>query len=173
MPYLYPTMTEFQALLAQYEECLTDPDIPEDARHDTLEGIFSQVQLAGDKLEASLLDYARMRTELAAEEEALRGLAARYTAKARLKAGFVERMDALAIKALQARGGDEKIKVAGTTVAVGYTEAVEIRCDVLDLPEEFQRIRVEPAKDALKKAIKAGADIKGVELRRNAGLRVR
>ena len=49
---------------------------------------------------------------------------------------------------------------------------VEVYLDVEELPEEFQRVKVEIDKSALLEALKRGADIKGVALKQDEHIRI-
>lgn len=58
----------------------------------------------------------------------------------------------------------EKFSTARVAVSYRKSESVEITCATDELPEEFRKITYTPDKTNLKKALKDGAEIPGVQL---------
>lgn len=60
-------------------------------------------------------------------------------------------------------------------LSIRTTKAVEVNIDINTLPDKFKRVKttVEPNKTELKKALKGGVEIKGVELVENYNLNIR
>lgn len=68
----------------------------------------------------------------------------------------------------------EKFKTERVELTYRKSETVEIDPDEIgSLPEEFKRVKVEPDKTALKKAIKGGESFKGVHLVEKNNLQIK
>lgn len=68
----------------------------------------------------------------------------------------------------------EKFKTDKVELTYRKSETVEIDPDEIgSLPEEFKRVKVEPDKTALKKAIKGGESFKGVHLVEKNNLQIK
>ena len=69
----------------------------------------------------------------------------------------------------------KKIETSIGKLAIRTSKAVEISVDINALPDEYKRIKttVEANKTDLKKALKQGVEIKGVELVENYNLNIR
>lgn len=71
--------------------------------------------------------------------------------------------------------GKKNISTSIGKLSTRRSESVEVYGDIKELPEEFKRLKIEvsPDKTALKKAIKDGMHIDGVELVENLNLSIR
>jgi len=146
-------------------------------------GLYSddpeQVDAAGAALEALLDAQGQTQAELltkangwawvihsaVARGEARAAQARRLQELARRDAAQAERMKITLVAALQRAMPDEtSYQLADHRLASRASEAVETTCEPAELPQEFQRNKIEADKALLKAALKAGQKIPGVEL---------
>jgi hypothetical protein len=59
---------------------------------------------------------------------------------------------------------DTRFELPSHCITSRRSEALQITCDPADLPEDCQRVKIEPDRTAIKAAIKAGAAVPGCEL---------
>lgn len=69
--------------------------------------------------------------------------------------------------------GLEKFKTGKVSISWRKSESVIVNCDVLELPEEYQLIKIEPSKSNLKIALKNGKEIKGVCLETKKNIQIK
>lgn len=150
---LYEIREEFLALL----DAIENGEIPDEAIADTLEGMKGEFD---EKIENTACYIKNLKAEADAIRAEENSLKERRQAKEhqieRLKNGMMECMSHLGIKKVEGAR-------ARVTISTRAGASVLISPDAV-IPEEYQRTEVKPDKVALKEALKAGVDIKGVTL---------
>ena len=109
---------------------------------------------------SKLVDVACVMKERRAEAKAIRDEMRKLADRAKAIEGQVDRLEAL----LEERVGAEGINDPRVQARWRKSLAVEVSVPAETLPELFRRVKVEPDKIGLGKAIKAGAQIDGVAL---------
>ncbi len=150
---LYEIKEEFLTLL----DAIANGEIPDEAVADTLESMKGEFD---EKIENTACYIKNLKAETDAIKAEENSLKERRQAKEhhieRLKNGMMECMSHLGIKKVEGAR-------ARVTMSTRAGASVLISPDAV-IPEEYQRTKVEPDKTALKEALKAGVDIKGVTL---------
>lgn len=150
---LYEIKEEFLELL----DAIENGEIPDGAIADTLEGMKGEFD---EKIENTACYIKNLKAEADAIKAEENSLKERRQVKEhqieRLKNGMMECMSHLGIKKVEGAR-------ARVTISTRAGASVLISPDAV-IPEEYQRTKVEPDKVALKEALKAGVDIKGVTL---------
>lgn len=59
---------------------------------------------------------------------------------------------------------DTRFELPSHCITSRRSEALQITCDPADLPEDCQRVKIEPDRTAIKAAIKGGAAVQGCQL---------
>lgn len=107
---------------------------------------------------------------LKAEAEALKSEKMAFAKRQQIAENKAESLKNFLEFALQG----EKFKTDKVELTYRKSETVEIDLDEVDsLPEEYKRVKVEPDKTALKKAIKGGESFKGVHLVEKNNLQIK
>jgi hypothetical protein len=144
---------EIASLAAQIRELCGDDDI---AFADTLDGETDAIRAASS--------VVRLVAAMEAMEEAAKGLANRYAARAkdfsdraaRARSALMQFMGDIGEKSLVLTEGTVSVK-AGSRKLVGEP-------DVASLPDRFVRIKREPDRAAIKSALEHGETVPGCEL---------
>jgi hypothetical protein len=156
-------------LITRYVALLSDVDTETgEVPADTSAQLDALAPVLADKIEA----LAGARARLKGDAAMCRDLAKQYAAKAQARDNEVERIDGYALAELQ-RAGLSKLKAATATVWLQDTESVAIDIDVHSLAPQYQRTVTSTTadKDAIKKALKAGEDVRGAHLETRTGVR--
>lgn len=133
-----------------------DPDTGE-VDGDALAAYAEYQGQAAEKLEGTAC-YVR---ELEAEAEAIKAEEDRLAKRRKALENKSSRLKTYMMPALEAMGG--KVKGVMATVRIGKSQAVTA-FDLDALPDAFKRVKVDPDKVAIKKALEAGEDIPGTVL---------
>lgn len=133
-----------------------DPDTGE-VDGDALAAYAEYQGQAAEKLEGTAC-YVR---ELEAEAEAIKAEEDRLAKRRKALENKSSRLKTYMMSALEAMGG--KVKGVMASVRIGKSQAVTV-FDLDALPDAFKRVKVDPDKVAIKKALKAGEDIPGAAL---------
>jgi len=139
-------------LLAMYPTLDTDDDA--DALNDTLEGL--------DTLNEDIVAVLRNALEREAMGKALGELIDGMTARRRRLDEGARSLRAAALQAMQ-EGGIPKLSAPDMTVSVGHGKPKIIVIDEAEIPDDLCRIRREPNKTEIAKALAEGRDVPGVE----------
>lgn len=97
--------------------------------------------------------------------QARTGEAARLAAMANADQAAANAMEQRLIAALiKVFPAETSFNLPSHRITSRSTEAVEITCDPEDLPEDCQRVKIEPDRTAIKSAIKDGTTVQGCQL---------
>lgn len=115
-----------------------------------------------DKIDA----YAGLVRSKEAEAKMYAGEAERFTAKSQAAKGVADRLKAGLKFFLEAKGMDE---VRGRLFTAklqnnGGVQPVQTPLEPADLPQEFQRVRIEPDNTKIREALERGETVPGCEL---------
>ena len=139
-------------------------------RTDTLEELLESITGdAGEKLEN--IEY--IKRDILAKCEAIKAEEKRLATRRNGMEANIERMKSLQLMLVNLAGG--KLKTDKFTFSKRKSESVELDTfvDASMLPEEYRKISYSADKTKLKKAIKQGVHIEGVEIVENEGVSVR
>lgn len=151
---LYEIDSQLERLLMLDTERAVDTETGEIL---TTEEIDQLLMDRNEKIENCLLFVKNMRAEAKALKEEIDKLTARMKA-CNNKAEWTKEYAQNALHG-------EKFKTARVSVSYGKTKSVHINFDDMSLlPEEYQKVKYEADKTALKKALEGGAVIDGVEI---------
>jgi len=159
MSNLYEMTIEAKALY----DLLQNDEIPEEAFHDTLEGIG-----ANEKVES----YCKIIRQLEADSEAFKLEKQRFANKQLQSENSIKRMKKSLLDFLNA-SGQTKINTKLFTVSKTASKAVNITDEAL-ISEEF--LKPQPSKIdkiAIKNAISSGCEVMGAELVINENIRIK
>ena len=159
---LYELTDDYLRLL----EFAEDPDCDPDVLKDTLEGIEGSIEVKAD-------GYAKVIKELAARKEALDAEVSRLQNRSRTIDNNIKRIKenlTFCMVAIDKR----KIKTDLFSFSVQKNQA-SVKFDIPEeeVPDEYMRIKKEPDKTSIKKAIEAGEDISWAHLEQTEGVRIR
>ena len=157
------TLYEMTQQATALYEMLQAEMIDEKTFNDTLEGMG-----AGEKVES----YCQIIKQLQSDVDMFKGEIDRLTARKKTAENSIDRMKSALLNFMQQTGQD-KVKGGSFSVSTATTQAVQI-IDENAIPNEWlveQKPKVD--KTAIKKALKEGAEIDGVELITNKGVRIR
>lgn len=158
---LYELTDDFLRLMDIAEDPDTDPDV----FRDTLEGIEGAIE---DKADG----YAKVIRELEARKEGLQKEAERLSSRAKSIDGNIRRMKEHLTSAMVAMD-KRKFKTDLFSFSVQKNPAsVKFDIDEAEVPDEYMRIKKEPDKTAIKKAIEA-EEITWAHLEQSEGVRIR
>ena len=143
-----PRIAEIAADLAQYED-------DEEAFWDTLDGETD----AGEIMDALLREDTEAKAHAAALGAQIKQFQAR---KARLE-GKAKRTREWMLKVLDAAGQSRVVRPLGTVSVTKGRTSVSI-VDEGDVPTQLMRVKREPDRAAIKKALEAGESVPGCEL---------
>ena len=159
---LYELTDDYLRLL----EFAEDPDCDPDVLKDTLEGIEGSIEIKAD-------GYAKVIKELTARKEALDAEVARLQNRSRTIDNNIKRIKenlTFCMVAIDKR----KIKTDLFSFSVQKNQA-SVKFDIPEeeVPDEYMRIKKEPDKTSIKKAIEAGEEITWAHLEQSEGVRIR
>lgn len=164
LPALFDISSQFRALALLADE----DELPPEVIRDTLEG------LQGD-LEVKAANIAKFVLGLEAEAHAIDALAAAIKDRGAKRQRRAESIRAYILLCMQ-NASVTKISCPEFTISVRRNpKAVEIE-DSTEIPEEYmvqpEPLPKRPDKDAIKKALEAGTEVKGAWLRQGEHLRI-
>lgn len=107
-----------------------------------------------------LVELACVLKERRAEAEAVKAEAKKLRDRAAALDAMCERLEAV----LEERVGEDGISDPRVTARWRSSKSVEVTVDPKQLPELYQRVKIEADKVGLRKAIEAGAEIPGAEI---------
>ena len=110
--------------------------------------------------EARLVELACVLKERRAEAEAVKAEAKKLRDRAAALDAMCERLEAV----LEERVGEDGISDPRVTARWRSSKSVEVTVDPKQLPELYQRVKIEADKVGLRKALDAGAEIPGAEV---------
>jgi len=116
--------------------------------------------------DARLVNLACALKELRAEAEAVKGEAKKLRDRATSLEATAGRIEAV----LEERVGPDGLNDPRVTARWRTSKAVEVTVDPKQLPELYQRVKIEADKVGLRKALEAGAEIPGAEVVESRGL---
>jgi hypothetical protein len=122
----------------------------------------------GDKVDA----YAKIRAEFLAEAEALRGEEKRLALRRRSRESAVDRLERRLVDAM-ILGKTDKLNTPTHTVSVSKSYSVGLLVTDDQIPDEWARIKREPKKAELLKALREGKRFQFAELVERSGVRIR
>ena len=164
------TLYEIDHGLAEAFERAIDPETGEIIN----DAAWSELELLQMAREDKLENVALWVKDLNAEAAAIKNEEAALKAR---RQSTERKADSLRGYLAYALGGAEKFKTAKVAISWRKSETVELLegVDPVTLPLEFQRVKVsvEPDKTKLKDALKAGAEIPGVELVEKQNLQIK
>ena len=159
---LYELTDDYLRLL----EFAEDPECDPDVLKDTLEGIEGSIEVKAD-------GYAKVIKELTARKEALDAEVARLQNRSRTIDNNIKRIKenlTFCMVAIDKR----KIKTDLFSFSVQKNQA-SVKFDIPEeeVPDEYMRIKKEPDKTSIKKAIESGEEITWAHLEQSEGVRIR
>jgi hypothetical protein len=158
---LYELAENYTAL----QSLALDPDTDQQAIADTLESIEGAIQEKGENIAGLLIEMEHMASIIRSEE-------LRLAARRKTLEGRADRLKQYLQQNMELAGLDT-IKTPTVTLKI---QANPWRVDIEEgtkIPEAYTKIKVEPDKTALKKALESGEQIEGVRLVRDHSLRIR
>jgi hypothetical protein len=141
-----------------------DPDIDPEVFRDTLDGITDSIEKKAD-------GYARIMKELTARAEMLKAEAERMTARKKAIEESIKRMKNNLTTSMVVTN-KRKFSTDLFTFYLQKSTSTVID-DEKAVPDEYMRIKKEPDKTAIKKAIEEGKAIPFAHLEKNEGVRIR
>lgn len=120
-----------------------------------------------DGTEDKLTAYWAVVKRMDAESDQLRALEQTLAKRRRYLEAQAERVKGMASDLLLARetlGEEAKVRTPMFSAWLAQTSSVVIRVEAEELPEQYQRLSVEPDRSALKAALDRGVEIEGVDL---------
>lgn len=156
------------------EEYMVDPETGEILDEESFNAKFDEIQMAlSEKIENSMCFYKNLQSDIEAFKEEEKKLAQRRKVKENLAERVKNRIDNYVTMQFTDEEGNvdkenlNKWKFETSKVKLSYckSDSVEV-FDINSLPKEYVKEKVElsPDKTALKKALKDGKEIEGVEI---------
>ena len=156
------------------EEYMVDPETGEILDEDSFNAKFDEIQMAlNEKIENSMCFYKNLQADIEAFKAEEKKLAQRRKVKENLAERVKNRIDNYVTMQFTDEDGNvdkenlNKWKFETSKVKLSYrkSDSVEVS-DINLLPKEYVKEKVEVSADktALKKALKDGKEIKGVEI---------
>lgn len=149
MPTLYEMTSATQILF----DLLMSDEIDEQTFKDTVEGMGAIEKVEG---------YCQIITEMKGESEKFKNEIDRLTAKKRSIENNIAWLKGQLLNFYNSNGG-EKIKAGTFTVSVRKSEYVDIPNASL-IPKKYLKVKTEPDKTAIKKAINDGHKVRGATI---------
>lgn len=149
MPTLYEMTSATQTLF----DLLMSDEIDEQTFKDTVEGMGAIEKVEG---------YCQIITEMKGESEKFKNEIDRLTAKKRSIENNIAWLKGQLLNFYNSNGG-EKIKAGTFTVSVRKSEYVDIP-DASLIPKKYLKVKTEPDKTAIKKAINDGLKVRGATI---------
>jgi hypothetical protein len=124
------------------------------------EDVWQRLDALAAEGEARLVELACVLKERRAEAEAVKAEAKKLRDRAASLDAMCERLEAV----LEERVGEDGISDPRVIARWRSSKSVEVTVDPKQLPELYQRVKIEADKVGLRKAIEAGAEISGAEI---------
>jgi len=145
----------------------------EDNQGELTESIDNALQINETDLMQKSESYIAVINKLDSEADYITKEIARLTAIKKARINAIERMKQAIKKAMIAFDVD-KMELHLNKLSLRKSESVVINCEVQELPKQYQKIEIKPiSKTEIKKDLKAGKKIKGVELQTNLNLQIK
>lgn len=164
------TLYDIKGALANLIDLLENEDLTQE-QMENLSEVYTQMQGDFDqKIENTVKVIRNYESDVNAIDEEIKRLQAKKKS-AQARADWLRNNIKMAMIALD----KNKVKTALCTVSLSDEKiaGVQITGNVDDLPKEFQKIKIEADKTALKNALMDGIEIDGVELYTNRTLTIR
>lgn len=167
---LYETYAQLEALWLEIEDVLcgnAEGDQTEDGVLDALEAALAEIEDARDE---KAVRIACLVKNLRADAEAIKAEKQRLQKRQMAAEKTADRLSRYLEQFLPP---GTKLKDARAVIGWRKSEAVVCGVDPKQLPEEFQRVKIEANASAMKKALKEGETIPGVELEERNNIQIR